>query len=373
MSGITAEARHHHAFPGENEAALLVTSLRGLPFDVPHDTDWRALLGMARENGVLQLVHQSVLEMGAEVPALFSAAAQERRASAEKLASELEGLLQSFAEQEIDVLPLKGPAMALTLYRDAAMRSCKDLDLLVHRDDYSRAEALLLDRGFGSKTRDEYHGKFVLGELLVELHLEVASPRYFPFNTQSVWHRSQPHNFRGKPMRVMCDEDLILYLCLHGLKHGFSRLIWILDLARAMNASADLDYKALKEWAKQEGLEPWLLIGGEVVRAMLPQQLPDEMDALIAESPERARRANQIAASLFTERDHKFRSFYLQLESSARRRWRSRLGYLVPTPKDYEWAMRHGISRRLMPALRPFRVLVKYGPKRAWRIMFPLV
>src|SRR5579862_128567 len=232
MSGTTAEAHHHQTVEGENEAALLITSLRGLPIIIPPEIDWQVLRRLAEENGVLALLHLLLATAGAEIPDFFTAAAMASRSSAERLASELEGVLQGFAERGIEVLPLKGPAMALALYGDATIRSCKDLDLLVRRADYSDAERFLLDRGFTAKPLDEYHAKFLRRDLLVELHLEVASPLYFSFNTEKVWSRSHPDRFRGKPARVMCDEDIILYLCLHGLKHRFSRLIWILDLAR---------------------------------------------------------------------------------------------------------------------------------------------
>jgi hypothetical protein len=371
MSGATAEARHHQAFEGANEAALLITSLRDLPIIVPPEIDWQVLRRLAEENGVLALTHKSLVEAGAVIPDFFTAAALESRGFAEKLASELEGLLQSLAERGIEVLPLKGPAMALALYGDVTSRSCKDLDLLVRRANYRDAERLLVDLGFVPKRRDQYHGKFVRNELLVELHLDIVSPSYFPFDTENVWNRSHPDCFRGQPTRVMCDEDIILYLCLHGLKHRFSRLIWILDLARALNSSVAVDYEALRNRAKQEGIEPWLLIGCEIVRITLGNQLPGALDALIAESPKKAKRASLIATSLFTEPDQNFRRFYLELESSARQRWRCRLGYLVPTPLDYEWAKRHGISRGLTPVLRPFRALAKYGPRRAWGVVFP--
>ncbi len=120
------------------------------------------------------------------------------------------------------------------------------------------------------------------------------------------------------------------------------------------------------------------MIGCEVVRVMLPGRLPEALDAIIAEAPETAKRARQVAESLFAEglevvNDHKIRSFYLQTERSGRWRWRCRMSYLLPTVEDCRWAERHRINRRLLPVLRPFRLLRKYGPLRAWRVIFPPV
>ena len=102
------------------EAALLITCLRGLPFVIPHDTDWQVLLELASENGVLLLIDHSLLEKGAETPRFFATAVRESRDVAELFAAELENLLGKFAERGIDTLPLKGPVLAEVLYGDVA-------------------------------------------------------------------------------------------------------------------------------------------------------------------------------------------------------------------------------------------------------------
>jgi Uncharacterised nucleotidyltransferase len=373
-SAVVNDPGHRHP---PAEVALLITSLRGLPFDVPRDTDWNVLLQLATANGVLSLLHQSLSEKAVAMPESFTAAARESRDTAETFAAGLKDLLQHFAEHAIEVIPLKGPVLAASLYGDVAMRACNDLDLLVRPADYQRAEALLFDLGFAALTgRDDYHRRFLRDALLIELHFGVSSPRYFPFDPRGVWIRASGDKFRGMPMRIMSDGDLVLYLCLHGVKHGFSRLIWILDLAHALQGMQRGGLEDLIRRAQREGLEPWLLMGCEVVREMFPDRLPKEMDALIAASPEVAAKARDSALQLFAEgletvNDHKLRSFYLHIERSARKRWRCRLTYFWPSVEDYKWAERNRIHRRFAPILRPLRLLQKYGPSRVWQIVFP--
>jgi hypothetical protein len=257
------------------------------------------------------------------------------------------------------------------------MRSCDDLDLLVRREDFSRAGDLLNDLGFAARTPgDDYHRKFLREGLLVELHYGVASPRSFPFDLDGVWNRARSEQFRGQPVRVMSDGDLVLFLCLHGLKHGFSRLIWISDLACALKSMRNDSAQELAKHAQGQGLEQALLIGCQIIREVLPQQLPSEMEAVLTESPQAAERARHAVERLFSEgtganNDPEIWGLYLQTEGSARQRWRRRLSFLMPTAGDYAWAERHRIYRGLMPALRPFRLLHKYGASRAWRILFP--
>ena len=257
------------------------------------------------------------------------------------------------------------------------MRSCNDLDLLVRRKDFPQAEALLFDLGFVACSEASDHDrKFIRHGVPVELHFTIASPQYFPCDLEGVWRRARKGTFRRHPIYVMSDDDLVLFLCLHGLKHGFSRLIWILDVARALEKVEDCDYVGLAQRARRQGLELWLLIGCEMVREMFPQYWPREMEAVIAHSPQTAERARRVAARLFVEglevvNGPEYRSFYLQTERSAIQRWRQRLSFFAPTGEDYAWARHHRIHHGLAPALRPFRLLQKYGLSRVWWILFP--
>lgn len=365
-------------FPHEpaDEAALLITCLRGLPYLVPEDLDWRVLLGLARENGVLLLLQQSLLAAGADIPEFFQEAARECRAFAEWLADELEVLLRDLWDLRIEVSPLKGPALSLALYGDVAMRTSNDLDLLVRRRDFLRCEVLLLERGFVALGPvSEHDRRFVRNKLLVELHFELASPRDFPFDIDNIWSRSRPSEFRGHLVRVMSDIDLVLYLCSHGLKHGFSRLIWIMDLARALQGWPPGAYEDLMRQARRQGLQPYLLLGCEVVRTMFPQRVPEAIDAATTASPRAVECACRAAERLFSENRevvvNDYRGLYLQAEPNALKRWRYRFRYLMPTSSDNQWARNHRIGSGLMIVVRPFRLLRKYGLRRALRIAFP--
>jgi putative nucleotidyltransferase-like protein len=367
------EANHQTA----NEAALLISCLRGQPFTVLQDLGWQVLLELAEAHGVLLLLDQAFRERHVQTPDFFATAVRKHLDVVARFAAELEELLKQLAKEGIEVLPLKGPVLAEALYGNVTMRSCDDLDLLVRREDFPRAGQLLLDLGFAARTAgDDYHRKFLREGVLVELHYGVASPRSFPFDLDGVWDRARSEQFRDQPMRVMSDGDLVLFLCLHGLKHGFSRLIWISDLARALESVRNDGAQELAKHAQRQGLEQALLIGCQIVREVLPQQLPSEMEALLAESPQAAERAQHAVKRLFSEgtganNDPEIWGLYLQTEGSARQRWRRRLSFLMPTAGDYAWADRHRIYRGLMPAIRPFRLLHKYGASRAWRILFP--
>jgi Uncharacterised nucleotidyltransferase len=369
--------------PGANngepiaEAQLLIACLRGSPLDLPGDTDWRALVTLAEVHGVLPLVHGALVENGAKIPEFFLNAVRDSQAFTEILAAELERLLASFAQHRIEVIPLKGPVLAETLYGDATARPCTDLDLLVRTSDFIRAEQLLMDAGWiASAPADEYHRSFVRDSILMELHFGVASPRAFPFDLNATWSGARNGAFRGQPLKLMSETDHALYLLLHGLKHGYGKLLWILDSARALETVGECSPREFVERARAQGLQQVLCISCAMVFEVLPKSLPEGLAAVLAESPEamqaaRATVEKLLAGEAGNGRGPEIWGFYLQAETEAGGRWRRRLTFFIPTNEDYRWIESHRIPRSFAPLLRPFRLLAKHGLRQAWRTAFP--
>jgi putative nucleotidyltransferase-like protein len=366
-----------HTEETQPEAELLILCLRGFPFSVPVSIDWLALLRLAEKHSVLPLTSEALIANGAEIPAFFQRAVEESRATTTLLAVELEHLLAKFAQHKIEVIPLKGPLLAEALYGDITMRPSADLDLLVRADEFSRAELLLMDDGWVARSAaDDYHRGFLRNDMLVELHFGVASPPSFPFDLRGAWDRSSAGTFRAQPIRVMSESDRALHLCLHGLKHGFGKLLWVADLNRALTLAATPDPRELVNRAREHSLEQVLHISCAMVLEVFPQQLPAALIAVLAESTEAAAsaRANLrrlLVGSATDTNSPELWSFSLQVQAYPLQRWARRWKALAPTGRDDRWAEDHHVPRKLMPLLRPFRLLAKYGPRRVWLAMFP--
>ena len=358
------------------EAALLIDLASGGVSMPAPGADWAVLGSLAKENGVLAHVYRALLQSGAEIPESFAQAAREENAAATSLAEELCTLLALFAQHAIDVLPLKGPALSLLLYGDAGMRFSHDLDLLVRREDFSRAEALLLCQGFApSGPMDGYHRQFLRGGLSVELHFGLSDPRYFPMDTEAVWTRARAGEFLGIPAYAMCREDLALYLCCHAGKHGFSRLIWTLDFVQSLRDFRDSEYESLLKLAQRRDLAPWLFSACAVLRAVFPNLLPPALDALLYSFPTLNQRAERAAARMFSgaleSGVNNYRALYLQIEPNPWKRLRYSARYFDVSLPDHQWARRHHVPIGLMRLLRPFRLLEKYGVRKTFHTFFP--
>jgi Uncharacterised nucleotidyltransferase len=356
------------------ETEFLLAILRGVRPAVPESLDWQALLDLAEIHGVLAIFCK---HFGGVLPEPFTDRLRAQWTACAFLSSELQGLLKEFDLHGLEVLPLKGPLMAETLYGSAGLRPSDDLDLLVRREDFARAQAVLSKLNFSPiYEADDYHQAFQRDNTCVELHFSVAPPSSPAMDLQGAWERSLSVAFRGEKARSFAPADLLVYLTLHGVKHEFARLIWVLDAARAL-ASIDDDgiQQALKR-ARDIGIEGAFLTTCELVRHGLHAPLPAPITAAIQRKPAIAKQAHRMwteitAGPADPTTAHQGAGLFVDLEPQAGRRWKQRLRLFLPSQQDQLWAQKHSIPSGWMPLLRPARLLSKHGPAVVWRTLFP--
>jgi hypothetical protein len=134
------------------------------------------------------------------------------------LAGRAQGLLSA---RGLRSLPLKGAALAESLYDSVGFRPMLDADLLV-LDAWPDAVEALLVEGYRAAARSDHASVFVcpVSAGILELHRSVTScPGLFPMDTSGLWSRSLPAD--GPVSRLPSTEDLLVHLCLHAsFQHG---------------------------------------------------------------------------------------------------------------------------------------------------------
>ena len=198
-------------------------------------------------------------------------------------------LLNSFARQGIDVVPLKGPMLDQTLYGNLALRAFGDLDLLVRKADVLHAKHLLESEGYQLRStlhwatdsacfrvRDsELSFSRTNTNVNIDLHWHLL-PRYFPspFHEDRVWRRLRTLSFAGVTTSTLSTEDLLLFLCAHGTKHLWERLGWICDVGRLVQVERVIDWSYVLEQAEGTGTSRMLTLGLLVASDLLGTELP---------------------------------------------------------------------------------------------------
>ena len=261
---------------------------------LPTIQNWDVLLTTARSHGVLPLLYLRLVNQQAAIPP----SPFERMQSVYNRnvlhcltnAAELISVLKDLSEKNIPAMPFKGVVLSATAYREVTARPAGDLDVLIFDRDLISASAVLLKRGYELKTPThpdgspaaenyyEYHFERPTDGMVLELRwrLELTQPRFKRnLGMDWIWPCKRSALLAGAEVPDMDPETAVLVLCMHGSKHVWSRLIWISDVARLLEANPGLDWNRVKREAKARGL--WrsvalgVLLAYRVGQAVIPE------------------------------------------------------------------------------------------------------
>lgn len=242
---------------------------------------------------------------------------------------ELIQLLDAFSSIEISSVPFKGPVMAIDLYGDLSMRQFSDLDLLIHLADLDKASEILLENGYEPEYRfnrsqlsafikSDHHQRFVNPNLgiMVELHWSIYPPIYkIPrIDMGDIWKRAEKNTVFGREVLGFSQSDLLLYLCVHGAKHGWERLSWICDLAMLIKKN-EVDFDGVIRLAEEAGCIRLLFLGLLLAEELQLVKLPPPLIERIRADLEISELAAIAISNMFSDREKlasPYKLFYLR-------------------------------------------------------------
>lgn len=164
----------------------------------------------------------------------------------------------------LEPVVLRGPAVSRH-YPEMGLRPFDDIDILLPRHAHARAVSVLREEGWELRrtpARDRYDSVLVhpgLAEIPLELHygLDAWYERANSLRADDLWKARLPVELVGVPGFVLPLPEQLVMLCAHAAKpyHGFSRLIWIADLAMVLGAvdeaGGDVDWNKVQVLARQ--------------------------------------------------------------------------------------------------------------------------
>jgi hypothetical protein len=344
--------------------------------------DWAAFIRLGQAHSMLPVAW---LRLRPYADSLGAAAAAELRVIHEANArrnltmlGELRTLTSALADEGIRALSWKGPVLAQRAYGDLSARQFFDLDLLVPRDKMAAAQRIAHGLGFRpekkmtdreQRTYVDHQGELELVRpsdgLWIELHSAVV-PTYYgrALRSQAWWDRAVDVYVGRLPLAALDPADELQALCIHGSKHRWDRLAWILDVALLAGVLDGAQWSALMETAATQGtlrmVRLGLLLAVDLCGAPIPVSVLD---------PARRDRAavkltHTVESALFDPRPSRFDG--LVFHARMHERARDQLGYLASvafTPSGADWeALR--LPRALFPLYaltRPVRLAAKYG------------
>jgi hypothetical protein len=350
--------------------------------DLVHRANWTALLGLAEAHGVTQVLAAAAQKLTNEiVPADIRAELADRQRAqlffTLRISAELFRLAERCAAQNIAVAVVKGPALAVQAYGDAAMRNYGDLDLLVRHADIARATQLMIDAGYqpqiplsaiaAGKIPGQYTFRQPEAQLLVEMHND-RTMRYYPqpLQIEKIFERRVKVQIDGRDIPVPAIEDHLVLICIHGAKHFWERLMWVADVAALIARHPELRWEQAAQAAEDVGagtmLHGGLLLAAQVLQAPLPAGVLAR-----AKNDGAARRMTKQVLQWLPEAGENPPA----LLQRARYRMRMRGGgaagakyffRLLFSPTEEDWDATANEPRSFVDVLRrPFRLAKKHG------------
>ena len=223
---------------------------------------------------------------------------------------------ERLAEHGIPSLVLKGLPLGVRLFRTPLARHRFDIDLLVPPDAVPEARRALSRAGWNllkpsfrpTPARDRFHDRFVKDRMFIgpggalELHHRLFSN---PLLLQASFERLRANaatvEVAGRAYDVLGDDDLLVYLAVHGQLHRWSRLMWICDVAALLASIGGERFDAGLERCRRLELKPETVFGAAVLlsRESFHVDLPPRASSLM--SGARTRRAAGVARRLWSE------------------------------------------------------------------------
>jgi hypothetical protein len=257
--------------------------------------DWSAFLTLVEHHGMAPHVG-TVIERSREVPPDAGAAllAATRRAAAHSLllTARLLQILDAFRRAGIPVIALKGPALSQQLYGDAGMRDSVDLDLLVPSSLAAAAASVLEARDYVLEsdlgwmrvadlvrrgTELTFRHKTGTG---IDLHW-ASAPADHPFRLPEgcLWSSADTVNLDGTAVPVLSRECQLVYLCVHGTFHAWTKLRWLCDVALLAETgrSYGLDWDEIDSIAGQARASRPLALGLRLAHDLLGAAAPEDL------------------------------------------------------------------------------------------------
>lgn len=348
--------------------------------------DWDYLLKAAAENSVMPLLGRHIPAIAAGlVPAdwleRLKGACRANTLRSLLLTGELIQLMKKLRADGIAAIPYKGPVLGAQAYGDVALREYEDLDLLLCQRDLGRAHNAMLALGYRARFpwihSSGASAWFVPGEynyvddprrIMVELHTE-RTLRHFPVapDVDALSHRLVAVSLSGHPVMTLSPEDGLSALSIHGAKDFWGRISWVADISELIQAGAGFNWDAAWKCAERLRAEPMVSLGLALAAELLDAPLPPEVRSRVQKDSVAGAFAAEFKKSSLQRNPApmtgaaRFR-FRRQLIAGTVAGWRYSIR-LAMAPAEEDWQTIR-LPRPLAPlyiALRPFRLLQKYG------------
>jgi hypothetical protein len=231
--------------------------------------DWRRFAALAQRHRVPGFARIGLEAAAIAVPPGLVAAHHRQIARNLLLLDEAARIAKMLADADIPAMFLKGATLAELAYRDQTVKQTLDNDLLVGPNHVAATIKLLESNGYRvTDPAVPLDGRRL--SVLIDMVKECTLVRTGNKAMLDLhWRMTSVEGLLAEPdltrdvrlvtvgdhrLPTLGDEALMVYLAVHGARHGWSRLKWLADFNALLAARDEAAVAALRARAKRDGV-----------------------------------------------------------------------------------------------------------------------
>ncbi|HQJ23579.1 MAG TPA: nucleotidyltransferase family protein [Rectinema sp.] len=286
---------------------------RGLPVkgpaeqsEFPSGFDQALFVSMAIQHKVAGTAYSGLKKLGLGDSLVLEQSARLKQHAAQgqfiraQIMEEAYAISSALAAQGIPALVIKGAASSIQFYGDPFVREYDDLDMLVNLPEIEPLVPILAQLGWtqidkflqkSSKypksklIKRWHHGIFWNEEhnLRLEVHDRTGwqEESFHIDDIDTIFTRSVQLNNGQYKFVSLHPTDQALLALVHGTKHAWCLLHWLLDMAHILYTSSDEEVCAISSKVQALDMEAQLELAANVVTALCPIELPTAIASIV--------------------------------------------------------------------------------------------
>ena len=261
--------------------------------------DWDLFLNTAYTHGVYPLVAKSlksIINVPSEIKSKLKKNNLEIARRNMMMSIELLKVTKLLKENDIKALAIKGPVLSQIIYGNIAQRQYADLDILMAKNDIYKAGVVLKNAGYISEHSIEFLKNSTLLKVAkdfsifnsahnvhIEFHWQLFLERQIKKSKIVLFSPLNPaYQINNQTIPTLKDDENLIFLLLHGSKHMWERIEWIVDIDRFIRLKGEsIDWDKLSLMARDMKAEVMFYLGLSISNELFSTPLDQNILAKI--------------------------------------------------------------------------------------------
>lgn len=293
------------------------------------------------------------------------------------MTAELIKVMKLLEENNIEAIAFKGPTLSQMAYGDIALRQYVDLDILIKKESFDITLKLFSKKNYHTKynyTRAYTKVKDIIPDhmfinkktnIITEIHNKLFSYNFpIKINNNDFFKNVMYIELGSNQLKTFHPEYLLFYLCLHGTKHLYSRISWILDIDKLIkDKKYDFDWNLFQSLVEKSNSKTMVYIGLYLAKNLFDTEIPEKI------LKEQNKKHKYLIRYIINTQDDpyevtdRFTYQNLIMFDSLKNKISYCFYLFKPTVADYQFIPQMDGNNFFYYMLRPFRLLTRYITK----------